>query len=129
MKLNLVILFAGILLISSHSIKAQNTGERKYVKIIVNGVHSSLDAREIDLFIRTQAGIITSRMDVRTNVYFGVYLTSSGLKTDDFKTWLTDLGYSVKCSVEDIHGKGKTIKMTAFNCQVKDELTTELNQN
>jgi len=84
----------------------QSETDRRYVRIIVSDANSLVAAQEIDQFIRSQAGVYTSRMDRRTAIYFGIYDASAGLNSSSFSQWIDDLGYTPKCIVEGPHGDG-----------------------
>lgn len=104
------------LLLVQHKLKAQNT-PKQYVKVVVKGVNSPQSARLLNTYIETQAGVLTSRMDYRTNIYFGVFETSSGLNISDFKQWISDKGFEPKCGfVENLNqGKIKSLKISDCN--------------
>ena len=80
------------------SLFSQNDGEKKYVKIIVEGLSSHENANDINSFMREKDGVLISRMSYNLKLYFGIYNVSSGLELKDFENWLISLGYKVKCS-------------------------------
>ncbi len=108
-------------MMSHLSLSSQNTKERKYVKIIVDGVNSNKEAKFIDSVIKLKPGVITSRMDDRLNLYFGIFESSGNLSLADFKHWISDLGYSIKCATEGFHGKGRTVQLSENDCKTKDD--------
>ena len=126
-KLLVVILIGLSFLTNATDLQAQNNTGKEYVTIIVEGVKTPADERTIDLFIRSENGVLTSRMDYRTKKYFGVYETSSGVTIDDFKTWIINLGFTVKCSRSGIHGIGKTTQINLSECSTNTELTIPTN--
>lgn len=98
------------------SAQAQSSSSEYYVKIIVEGVITSQDARVIDSFIRQQNGVIMSRMDHHTKKYFGIYQPSSGITLETYKTWIIDLGYEAKCSINEEYGPGNPKKIKESDC-------------
>jgi hypothetical protein len=120
MKIIVRVLILVFLLLNQLSLLSQSNAERKYVKIIVEGVNSNKEADFIDRIIRLKPGVITSRMDDRTNLYYGIYKTSSGLSLNHFKQWILDVGFTIKCAVEGDHGNGKSIQLSELDCRVND---------
>jgi len=102
-----------------------NTSEHKYVKIIVNNVSTSADALIIDNYMRQQYGMVMSRMDYRTALYFCTYKTSSNLSAELIKTMLLNLGYSSQCSVTGYHGSGERLKPLNKRICIEDIPTQE----
>ena len=104
-------LFTGIvfiLLLTNYSI-AQSTS-RTYVRVVVQDANTLEAATQIDQFIRTQNGVITSRMDRRTGLYFGIFETNSGISSQDFLNWIQSLGFTTTCYVNGTHGIGEPVK-------------------
>ncbi|NRA13287.1 MAG: hypothetical protein HRT57_15175 [Crocinitomicaceae bacterium] len=104
-------LFIGTLLITlfSNSSHAQSNS-RKYIRLIVLDANTREASLEIDTYLRSQDGILTSRMDRNTGVYLGVYLEDSEIDAHQIIDWIEGLGYTSKCFVEGAHGTGETIK-------------------
>jgi len=92
------------ILLSPLAIGQNNTTENNYVKLIVNNVLSSSDAVIIDNYMRQQPGIVMSRMDYRTSVYFCTYKASSNITIDLIRAYIINLGFFPKCSVSGNHG-------------------------
>ena len=67
------LLFIGTLLrtIFSHWSRAQ-LSSRKYIRLVYSGVNTNEASLEIDTYLRSQSGILTSRMDRNTGIYLGV---------------------------------------------------------
>jgi hypothetical protein len=108
------ILFLSLLLVASTSF---GQSSRAYVKIIIEDVTSVNDAATIDSFMRSQSGVITSRMDRHTSIYLGIYEISSLISIDDFVLWIEALGYSLTCHVEGELIPGiPTIHLSAEDC-------------
>ena len=95
--------------VSSNLLTAQISEEKSYVSIIVEGPISIQNAKNIGDFIRVQPGVITSRMDPNRKMYFGIFDNSSGLTIQDFKTWITNSGLTVKCGHQRIYGAEKVV--------------------
>ena len=58
-----------------------------------------------------------SRMSFTSS--FEIYDTSSDITIDKYKTWLTDLGYTVRCSISSVSGDKKIADLKKEDC--KDE--------
>ena len=119
MNLKTIIVFLSIIFMNTILTQAQSPPSRKYVTIIVEGVNGIEDAKTIDDFLRSQPGVSLSRMDFRTKKYFGVYRTSSGITLDNYKSWITNLGFTVKCGRTGTHGIGNTSLIKREECETK----------
>lgn len=108
MKLPLFTGIVFVLFLTNYSI-AQDI-DRKYVRIVVRDANTLEKAKEIDTYMRLQNGVLTSRMDRRTGLYFAVYDANQGLSIATFKTWIEEMGYSPSCFVEGTHGNGERVK-------------------
>jgi len=95
--------------IFSHSSHAQSNA-RKYIRLVVSDVNTREASLEIDTYLRSQSGIITSRMDRSTGVYLGIYREDSGINANQIIHWIDGLGYTPKCFVEGVHGTAEPIK-------------------
>jgi len=122
MKPKSIIVFLSFIFMSTITTKAQTNTSREYITIFIEGVNSTEDALSIDAYLRNQTGVITSRMDARTNKYFGVYSSASGITIDNFKSWFTNLGYTATCGRTGRHGVGNTTLIKREECDT--ELST-----
>jgi len=107
-----------IILFSQQSFSQTNL-DKKYVSIIVQGISSSQEANNVDVFIRNQPGVLMSRMDVNTNMYYGIFDSSFGLGIADYKNWIMSLGYTIKCTHIDSLGEERVVLLSEFDCDLK----------
>ena len=88
----------------------ESRSDNRYVKIIVKDVLTSSDGSVIDTYIRLQTGVIMSRMDYRTSLYFCIYNVSSGISVHLIKMMIFNLGFSPLCSVSGNYGNGEPME-------------------
>jgi len=128
MKILYTVGILSLFLLANQSSFGEKPTTNNYVKIIIKGVDTSQDAQNIDSFIRLQSGIIMSRMDYRTNIYFGLYNNSSGISINDYKNWITSLGFEMKCFYTDVHGDKHVVQLKESDC-TEDTLIQNFNNN
>jgi hypothetical protein len=114
-----LLLFTGIvfvLFLTNFSF-AQSTS-RKYVRIVVQDANTLEKATQIDAFIRLQSGVLTSRMDRQTGLYFAVFDANDDVTIADFISWIEGLGFTTKCFVTGDHGNGEPVqKLSRESCE------------
>ena len=114
-KLTLVSVF---LLSGLSAFSQEQVYDRRYVKIIVSDVKTSEDALNVDLYLRSKTGVLTSRMDRHTSVYLCIYSESSGITIGMIRSWISELGFTSNCYVNGIHGNGESLKIiNRSSCQ------------
>lgn len=112
-------LFIALTFVLCQNVYSQSDAKR-YIRIIVSDVNTSIDQKQVDDLMRSKPGVITSRMDRRTKCYFAVYQENAGISPYDFKSWISDLGFTPSCHVSGIHGNGDLIKpLSLESCNEK----------
>ena len=99
--------------------------DRHYVRIVVLDAYSLKESQQIDLYIRTKIGVLTSRMDRQTGLYLGIFNTNEGLSSQDFIIWIEELGFTTKCMVEGVHGTEEPIKVLDRSECIQESKLTE----
>lgn len=108
--MKIALLSGAFLLMTLTNICSAQTN-RKYVRVVVLDAYSLEATQQIDLYIRTKTGVLTSRMDRQTGLYLGIFETNNGLTSEDFITWIEELGFTTRCMVDGNHGMGEPIKV------------------
>ena len=126
MRILPLILICFVTIVCTKKINAQKA-TNNYIVLVVEGVNNPDQAKTIDQYIRTQTGVITSRMDYRTKSYFGVYKVSSGITLDDYKAWISGLGFTVKCGRTEKHGNGNIQLLKPKDCTESSNKPNESN--
>lgn len=83
--------------------------------MVVKDILTLEDEITIDTWMRSQPGVVMSRSDHNTHIYFAHYSVASGLTEDSFKTWLSTLGFESSCSVSGLNN-GEPIPSFPKSC-------------
>ncbi len=120
MKLYFTALFIAVLLVftPNNTIKAQNANAQpnKFVQFYVVGISSAVESRTIDAAIRTKQGIITSRTDHKSRIFFCIFPANETHDENTFISWLNGLGYQISCFREGTHGLDKIYSKEGYIC-------------
>ena len=103
-----ILLFA-FMLIANFSDAQTTEFENSYVRIYVQDARTAQASSEIDLFMRSQDGVLTSRMDKQTGQYLCIFKHDL-VSIAQIKSWILTLGYHPTCQVSGIHGNGIKVK-------------------
>lgn len=115
-------LFFAFMLFANFSMAQSTQFENSYVRIYVKDARTSQASSEIDLFMRAQNGVITSRMDKQTGFYLCIFKHDI-VSISQIKAWLTGLGYTPTCQVSGIHGNGERVKtLKKSDCPSSSEI-------
>jgi len=126
MYLKLLLLLTLFCHVLNEPVKAQSTPTKSYVKIIVEGVSDHVDEQTIDQFIRSKSGVEMSRMDYHRQLYFAIY-DPSILNGADFMSWITGLGFVVKCHVQGPYDSANLLPLKAEDCNIVIQNATQNN--
>lgn len=104
---------------------AQNTTDTDqiaYVRIQLNDITTQAQVQQIDQYIRSKAGVLITRTDDVSDTFYARFSTNDGLNGDQFQTWITDLGFEVKCTV--LGNVGEPLKNFPEDCAKHHTLNT-----
>jgi hypothetical protein len=103
--MNLVrILLLALLLFPAIAVFAQQSdpSDIGYIRIRLNDLTTSAQGQIVDDFIRSKPGVLMSRTDHNTDIFFAHYSISSGLTEADFVAWIHSVGFFTGCVVSGV---------------------------
>lgn len=103
--MNLVrLLLLTVLLFPAITVFAQGSdpSDIGYIRIRLNDLTTSAQEQIVDDFIRSKPGVLMSRTDHNTDVFFAHYSISSGLTEADFIAWIQSVGFFTGCVVSGV---------------------------
>ena len=120
MKFFTAALFFAVLIVftPNGTINAQNSNAQpnKFVQFYVVGITTAVESRTIDAAIRIKPGIITSRTDHKSRIFFCIFPANETHDENTFISWLNGLGYQISCYREGIHGLDKIYSREGYIC-------------
>jgi hypothetical protein len=73
-----------------------------YIRIRLNDLTTTDQEVLLDEFMRSKPGVLMSRTDRNTDVFFAHYSISSGLTETDFISWIQSVGFHTGCVVSGL---------------------------
>jgi len=89
---------------------------QKFAHFIVEGADTQLEAKKIDTYMRGQAGVVMSRMDIVSNKYLVLYTYGMGYDQAYFEETFTKLGFEITCFRDGTKGVDRIFD-PAFTCK------------
>ena len=115
------IIFFAFIFLANYSDAQSSEFQNSYVRIYVQDARTAQASSEIDLFMRAQNGVVTSRMDKQTGFYLCIFKHDI-ISTVQIKSFIAELGYSPTCQVSGIHGNGeKVLSLIKSDCLSESE--------
>lgn len=111
----LLLSLSGILSLSAFSQGSGEPGDIGYVRVRLNDLTSVQQELTVDQFMRSKPGVLMSRTDRNTDVFFAHYSIASGLSEADFVNWIQSLGFHVSCVVSGTRN-GEPLKDFPKDC-------------
>lgn len=89
---------------------------KKFVLFIVEDADIQLEAMKIDKYMRAQAGVLMSRMDMTSRKFYLVYKSDQNYDEAYFTTTFKKMGFDIKCFHTGTHGVDKITNLT-LDCE------------
>lgn len=89
---------------------------KKFVLFIVEEADTQLEAIKIDKYMRAQAGVLMSRMDITSKKYYVVFKSDQNYDEAYFKSTFKKLGFDIKCFNKGTHGVDKVTNLS-LDCE------------
>jgi hypothetical protein len=86
-----------------------------YIRIRLNNLTTSTQDQLVDDFIRSKPGVLMSRTDHNTDIFFAHYTISSGITEADFVAWIHSVGFETGCIVSGVRD-GEPLKDLPKDC-------------
>lgn len=119
-----------LLLVCSSAAFAQGNEPQQeigYVRILLNDLSTWEQVTTIDGFIRPKNNVIITRTDHYSDTFFAQYNLNSGVTEQDFVSWITSLGFEVRCVVSGIRN-GEPMADFPRECYSMKEESIEQNR-
>jgi len=122
------LLLLAVCLFPGYAVFSQEGGsDIGYIRIRLNDLTTASQEQIIDDFVRSKPGILMSRTDHNTDVFFAHYLVSSGVTEGDFITWIQSVGFMTGCVVTGLRN-GEPLKDFAKECGSPDKASQEISK-